>query len=89
MDLMKSLLVTLCPLKARKLQLTAKDKINGNTPLHVSAFLGKKLIMEAIMKSCDEELIKELLEEKNKLGDTPVHAAAAKDHHRFAYNSVD
>ena len=68
----------------QKEQLIAKNGIFGNTPLHVAAFLGKKLIVEAIMKSCDEELIKALLEEKNKLGDTPVHAAAAKDHHRFA-----
>ena len=69
--------------KTKRDQLIAKNDIFKNTPLHVAVFLGNEKIVETIMKNCDEKLIEELLKQKNKLGDTPVHAAAAKNHHRF------
>ncbi len=69
-------------------QLTAKNNIFGNTPLHVAAFHGNEMIVDTIMSNCDERIINELLKSRNKLGDTPVHAAAAKNHLRFVIMSV-
>ena len=69
--------------KTKRDQLIAKNDIFNNTPLHVAFFLGNEKIVETIMKNCDEKLTEELLKQKNKLGDTPVHVAAAKNHHRF------
>ena len=69
-------------------QLITKNDIFGNTPLHVAAFLGNEVIVDTIMNNCDKRLINELLESRNKLGDTPVHAAAAKNHLRFVIMSV-
>ncbi len=65
-------------------QLIVINQIFGNTPLHVAAFFGNEKIVETIMDNCDRRLIDQLLQSRNKLGDTPVHAAAAKNHLRFS-----
>ena len=69
-----------CSPETKRHQLTAQNMIFGNTPLHVAAFLGNEAIVETIMENCDLSDVKELLQQRNWLGDTPVHAAAAKNH---------
>ena len=70
-----------CSDEAKKQQLTAKNKIFGNTPLHVATFLGNTAIAESIIQECDDTpLLTELLKERNTMQDTPVHVAAGKNH---------
>ena len=69
----------------QKEQLEAVNEIFGNTPLHVAACLGNKKIVNGILK-CQDGI--SLLEKKNKLRDTPVHAAASRGHLRWVkYNA--
>ena len=70
-----------CSPETKRHQLTAQNTIFGNTPLHVAAFLGNEAIVETIMEICDD--VKELLQQRNWLGDTPVHAAAKNQKLRF------
>ncbi len=67
-----SLLVTQ---KYASLLLTSRDKNNRNNPLHVACASNNMGFVKAVLKVCTPEQIKELLEQKDAYGRTPIQCA--------------
>lgn len=76
-----------CNAEKQKQQLEAQNAIFGNTPLHIVACQGNTDIAHVIIKECcvRKETLTEVFKIQNKLSDTPVHGAAAKNHSRFPW----